>query len=79
MGWLGGPRPVMTSKRPPPGDGGENAGLTVFSYLLSGMLVYGGLGWLISRWTGLSLIFPLGMLFGLALTIGVVIYRYGRS
>jgi len=42
-------------------------------------VVYGGLGCLISRWTGLSLIFPLGMLFGLAVTIGWVIYRYGRS
>ena len=73
----------MTDKRadkqPPSGDGGQNVGMTVFSYLLSGMVVYGGLGWLISRWTGLSLIFPLGMLFGLAITIGWVIYRYGRS
>ena len=69
----------MTDKRPPSGDGGQNVGMTVFSYLLSGMLVYGGLGWLISRWTGISLIFPLGMLFGLAVTIGWVSYRYGRS
>ena len=66
-------------KRPPQGDGGQNVGMTVFSYLLAGMLVYGGLGWLIAHWTGLSLIFPLGMLFGLALTIWLVIYRYGRS
>ena len=69
----------MTGKRPPSGDGGGNAGLTILSYLFSGMLVYGGLGWLISHWTGISLIFPLGMLFGLALTIWLVIYRYGRS
>ena len=69
----------MTGKRPPSGDGGENIGLTIFSYLLSGMLLYGGLGWLISHWTGISLIFPLGMLFGLALTIWLVISRYGRS
>ena len=53
--------------------------MTVFSYLLAGMLAYGGLGWLIAHLTGISLIFPLGMLFGLALTITVVIYRYGRS
>ena len=71
--------PVMTGRRPPQGDGGQNVGMTVFSYLLAGMLAYGGLGWLIAHWTGLSLIFPLGMLFGLALTIWLVIYRYGRS
>jgi F0F1-type ATP synthase assembly protein I len=69
----------MTDKWQQPGDGGQNIGMSIFSYLLSGMLVYGGLGWLVSRWTGLSLIFPLGMLFGLAVSIGVVIYRYGRS
>jgi ATP synthase protein I len=69
----------MTGKRPPSGDSGQNAGLTIFSYLLSGMLVYGGLGWLIAHWTGISLIFPLGMLFGLAVALGVMIYRYGRS
>jgi len=53
--------------------------MTVFSYLLAGMLAYGGLGWLIAHWTGVSLLFPLGMLFGLGLTIWLVIYRYGRS
>lgn len=71
--------PVMTGKRPPEGDGGQNVGMTVFSYLLAGMVAYGGIGWLIAHWTGLSLFFPLGMLFGLALTIWLVIYRYGRS
>jgi ATP synthase protein I len=69
----------MTDKRPARGDGGENVSVTVLSYLISGMVVYGGLGWLIAHWTGVSLIFPLGMLFGLALTIWLVIYRYGRS
>jgi F0F1-type ATP synthase assembly protein I len=69
----------MTDNWRQPGDGGQNIGMSIFSYLLSGMLVYGGLGWLIAHWTGLFLIFPLGMLFGLALAIGVVIYRYGRS
>ena len=69
----------MTGKQPPSGDGGENVSLTILSYLFSGMLVYGGLGWLIAHWTGISLIFPLGMLFGLGVTIWLVIYRYGRS
>jgi hypothetical protein len=68
----------MTGERQS-GDGGENVGLTVFSYLIAGMLAYGGLGWLVAHWTGISLIFPLGMLFGLGLAIGLVIYRYGRS
>jgi ATP synthase protein I len=61
-----------------PGDGG-NAGWTIFSYLISGMAAYGGIGWLIGHWTGHPLLFPLGMLFGLAVSIGLVIHRYGRS
>ena len=69
----------MTGDRPPSGDGGQNAGMTVFSYLLAGMLAYGGIGWLIAHFTGISLFFPLGMLFGLALAIWLVISRYGRS
>ena len=65
--------------RPPSPDDGENLGWTIFSYLLAGMLVYGGIGWLVGHWTGHPLIFPLGALAGLALSVGVVIYRYGRS
>jgi len=59
--------------------GGGNAGWTIFSYLISGMFVYGGIGWLVARWTGHPLIFPLGMLIGLALGVVLIVYRYGRS
>jgi F0F1-type ATP synthase assembly protein I len=61
------------------GSGGENAGWTLFSYLIAGMIVYGGLGWLVAHWTGHPMIFPIGMLIGLALGVAGVIYRYGRS
>jgi F0F1-type ATP synthase assembly protein I len=51
----------------------------VFSYLLSGMILYGGLGWLIGRWVHTALLFPIGMVVGLALGIVLVIFRFGRS
>jgi F0F1-type ATP synthase assembly protein I len=71
---------VMTTNKPgEPPDGGQNAGWTIFGYLISGMLVYGGLGWLIAHWTGHPIIFPLGALAGLAFSVWLVIYRYGRS
>jgi F0F1-type ATP synthase assembly protein I len=60
-------------------DGSQNASWAIFSYLLAGMLVYGGIGWLISRWTHHPLIFPIGMLAGLGLSTWAVIYRFGRS
>jgi ATP synthase protein I len=62
-----------------PGADGQNAGWTIFSYLIAGMVCYGGLGWLIGHWTGHPVIFPLGMLLGLAVSIGLVIHRYGRG
>ena len=56
---------------------GLNIGWTVFSYLLSGMAAYGVIGWLIGRAVHVSLLFPIGMLIGLAISIGFIIYRYG--
>ena len=53
-------------------------GWTVFSYLISGMLAYGGIGWLIGHFTHIALLFPTGMLVGLAISVGWIIYRYGR-
>jgi F0F1-type ATP synthase assembly protein I len=57
---------------------GLNIGWTVFSYLLSGMAAYGLIGWLIGRAVGVSMLFPIGMLVGLAISLGFVIWRYGR-
>ena len=58
---------------------GLNVGWTVFSYLLSGMAAYGIIGWLIGRALHLSLLFPIGMLIGLGVSIGFIIYRYGKQ
>ena len=64
----------------PPAPGTENPGWAIFSYMLAGMIFYGGLGWVIGRWVIHSaLFFPLGMVFGLALAIVLVILRFGRS
>ena len=56
---------------------GLNVGWTVFSYLLSGMAAYGAIGWLIGRAVHVPLLFPVGMLAGLGISIGFIIYRYG--
>ncbi|WP_300610034.1 hypothetical protein [Trebonia sp.] len=58
---------------------GLNIGWTVFSYMLSGMAAYGGIGWLIGRAVHVSMLFPIGMLVGLAISVGWIIWRYGRS
>jgi len=58
---------------------GLDIGWTVFSYLIAGMLAYGAIGWLIGRAVQVALLFPIGMLIGLAISIGFIIYRYGKQ
>ncbi len=43
------------------------------------MLAYGGIGWLVGWAVHSAVIFPVGMLLGLGISIGLVIHRYGRS
>jgi ATP synthase protein I len=56
----------------------DNAGWSVFSYLIAGMLFYGAGGWLLSRVTHIAILFPVGMLVGLVLALVLIIFRYGR-
>lgn len=58
---------------------GLSTGWNVFSYLIAGMVAYGGIGWLIGRAVHISVLFPIGMIVGLAISVGYVIYRYGRA
>lgn len=60
-------------------DNSPNEGWTIFGYLISGMAFYGGLGWLISHWTHITAIFPVGLLVGLGIGVFAVIYKYGRQ
>jgi len=72
--------PAEISRRTAAAQGraeGLNVGWTVFSYLLSGMAAYGAIGWLIGRAVHVPVLFPVGMLVGLAISIGFIIYRYG--
>jgi ATP synthase protein I len=58
---------------------GLETGWTVFSYLLAGMAAYGIIGWLVGRAVHVALLFPVGMLVGLGISIGYIIYRFGRQ
>ena len=58
---------------------GLNIGWTVVSYLLSGMAAYGLIGWLVGRAVHVSMLFPIGMLVGLAISLGFIIWRYGKN
>lgn len=58
----------------PPGEG-----WTILSYMIGGMALYGFVGWLAGRWTGWTVLFPIGMLFGLASAIALIIFRVTKS
>jgi ATP synthase protein I len=58
---------------PRPADGWQ-----VFSYLVGGMLLYGGIGWLVGRWTHISVLFPVGMLLGMGLAIAMILFRFAK-
>jgi len=58
---------------------GLETGWTIMSYLLGGMLAYGGIGWLVGRAVHISMIFPIGMLAGLVISLVYIVYRFGKQ
>jgi ATP synthase protein I len=57
----------------------HNAAWNIVSYLLSGMLVWGGVGWLLDRWAGREvLFFPIGVIVGVVAALYLVHVRYDR-
>ena len=58
---------------------GLSTGWTVFSYLIAGMAAYGLIGWGIGKAVHAAWLFPVGMMVGLAVSVGYIIYRYGRQ
>lgn len=65
---------------PSTGQDDKNAGWVIISYLVAGMIIYGGLGWLVGHWAGAVRVATLiGISAGLVLALALVVYRYGRS
>ncbi|WP_230984822.1 AtpZ/AtpI family protein [Microbispora oryzae] len=71
---------MSEQKRTPENDGRDfaNAAWSVPSYILSGILVWGGAGWLLSRWTGVYAFIPIGVILGVGLAVYLVYVKYGR-
>ncbi len=58
---------------------GLDEGLRCVSYLLSGVLLYGGAGWLLDQWLGTAFLLPLGIVLGAAGGVYLIHKRYGRT
>ncbi|MET0692645.1 MAG: hypothetical protein ABWX96_18760 [Propionibacteriaceae bacterium] len=78
----------MKDKREPAQDSGHTTarselagmdyGMRVLSYLISGVLFYGGLGWIGDHYLGTGFLLPIGIVLGAAGGCYVIIRRYGR-
>ena len=65
--------------KPHPAAAADAMGATVLAYLVTGPVVYGGLGWLLDRWLGITVFVVVGILGGMALSLHSVWLRYGTS
>ncbi|WP_232667990.1 AtpZ/AtpI family protein [Pseudonocardia sp. TRM90224] len=61
-------------KTPPPGDA-----WTALSYLLSGFLIFGAIGWGLDALLGTGLFLPVGLLAGGAASLYLIYIRYVKS
>lgn len=50
-----------------------------FGLIVSGVVVWGGVGYLVSRWTGHQIFTMVGLLLGTGTALYGVWFRYGRS
>jgi ATP synthase protein I len=57
----------------------EGDGWQILSYMLGGMLLYGTIGWFVSHWTGIAILFPVGMILGIGLSVAMIIFRFTRT
>lgn len=57
---------------------GSEDGYRVLSYLIAGPLLYGGLGWLADHVLHTAFLLPVGIVVGMALSVILVIRRYGQ-
>lgn len=63
--------------QPPPPR--ESDGWRILSYMFGGMILYGGIGWLVGKWTGISVLFPVGMILGIGLSIVLIVFRVTKT
>jgi ATP synthase protein I len=56
----------------------EGTGWAIVSYMIGGMLLYGGIGWLVGRWTHIEALTGVGIVLGIGLSLALIIFRFTR-
>lgn len=57
----------------------EGAAWSIFGYLLSGLIFWGGVGWLLDHWLKTHFFLLGGLLLGMGASIYLVWLRFGRD
>jgi F0F1-type ATP synthase assembly protein I len=69
----------MTAGRQPSGASGASQGWAVLGTLIAGIIVWGGIGWLIDLWLDTSFVRAIGVIVGAAAAIYLIVVKYGKS
>ncbi len=64
-------------EKPHPAAQADAMGATVLAYLITGPLMFGGLGWLVDRWLNTTFCVYVGAVVGMGLSIYTIWLRYG--
>ncbi len=64
---------------PNPRPAGPGDAYTIIGYLLSGLVIWGGVGLLLDRWLGTRFLVLIGLLVGGASALYLIYVRYGRQ
>ena len=57
----------------------DNAFWTIFGYMLSGLLIWGGIGWGLDQWLKTGFFLLSGLLLGMGSALYLVWLRFGRK
>lgn len=63
---------------PHPAAQADALGATVLAYLITGPVLFGGLGWLVDQWLDTSFVVAVGAVLGMALSLYTIWLRYGN-
>jgi ATP synthase protein I len=58
---------------------GEADAYAALALIISGVLVWGGVGWLVSEWLGSTVFVMLGLVLGMGAGLYLVWFRYGKQ
>ena len=72
-------RYAVDPTRPNPVVSADAMGSTVLAHLITGPVLFGGLGWLLDRWLGITIFVAVGIILGMGLSLYAIWLRYGTS